>query len=800
MSDGSITAVVYSDQVHYKDGDAFKEIDNTLVENDGEYTNTESPIKIKLSKKFRNEKLVTLNSEDHELSWSYLRRDKKVFKSENQTDVNQDIDSSSDSTANSESEAVIIENFKTKSKRFLNKKEEKTNTSKVFSKAKYKRADPEIDLEYAVSGLGIKENIILNEKLSDNNSFDFKFKTNDLKIEKDKAGNLNFKDQSGKTIFIMPKGSMWDSSENSSFSSDVKYEFKQTDEGYIISVIPNQEWLNSSERIYPITIDPSITKTVSTGVMDMQCSSVNSNLNYKHEQHLSAEYSSVYTDRWVSYIKCMNLPGLSHGEIITGTKLRLKPLPGENSFGAGPNVYGYSPNNQISVKNITQTWDDNICWNTKPNSDDTHLDYIVTSNNTISDWNEWDITRAAKNWYTLDNPNDNYGLEMCSMDYNLVSIMRYVSTRNETYSTERPQFEFNYKNFIGTEPYWPYSSHGAGLNGVGRVNNYSGSLSVSENILSYSGHRNPLSITNTYSSTNFNEYANSYVHEKTFENGYSYSSSTGHGWSLDFNQMLYPIISTDPMYSQGFRYVYVDNDGTWHYFKETTLTDESQVTTTKIIDEDGLGLEIRPYKDDQGDINQNILCLLDKGGNKLIFERKSPDNPDNTCFTLISSQDFEGNEIEYEYTPIESLGGQLKITIIKEKLSKNSDSNFSNPVQDRITTITYEANGKISKITMPDHEVNKPREINFEYDLEKLTKITYLGGLYTSYSYDSGGRLFKVSTNEGTGRSVIYEYSAHKIGSLYWKPIYKNRIQKVTEYGSQMPKNSTIGNHITFFL
>lgn len=199
MSDGSITAVVYSDQIHYKDGNEFKEIDNTLVENNEEYINTESPVKIKFSKKFGNEKLVTLNSENHELSWSYLRKDKKILKSEFLASVNEEIDLSSDSVEDSESE-VKIENFKTKSKRFLNKKEEKTNTSKVFSKAKYKRADLEVDLEYAVSGLGIKENIILNEKLSDNNSFDFKFKTNDLKIEKDKAGNLNFKDQNGKTV------------------------------------------------------------------------------------------------------------------------------------------------------------------------------------------------------------------------------------------------------------------------------------------------------------------------------------------------------------------------------------------------------------------------------------------------------------------------------------------------------------------------------------------------------------------------------------------------------------------------
>lgn len=163
------------------------------------------------------------------------------------------------------------------------------------------------------------------------------------------------------------------------------------------------------------------------------------------------------------------------------------------------------------------------------------------------------------------------------------SALRFISTENTTYPNDKPQFEISYKEFVGEEDYWSYTSHGAGLNGSGQVNNYAGTLSVSENVLSYSGSRNPLSLANTYNNVNYNEHANGYIHTQTFAGGYSHSSSTGLGFRMSFNRLIYPIASTDLMYSDGWRYVYVDGDGTQHYFK---------VNGTVFTDEDGLGLTI----------------------------------------------------------------------------------------------------------------------------------------------------------------------------------------------------------------
>ncbi len=83
MSDGTMKAITYSDPVHYKDGDEFREIDNTLIESENEtYKNTNSPFKVNFSKNFKNKGLVKINSDNYEISLSYIKKKYKEFDNE----------------------------------------------------------------------------------------------------------------------------------------------------------------------------------------------------------------------------------------------------------------------------------------------------------------------------------------------------------------------------------------------------------------------------------------------------------------------------------------------------------------------------------------------------------------------------------------------------------------------------------------------------------------------------------------------------------------------------------------------
>lgn len=339
------------------------------------------------------------------------------------------------------------------------------------------------------------------------------------------------------------------------------------------------------------------------------------------------------------------------------------------------------------MKKVTGAWSGNTTWNTKPLTENTFQDYYRSSSSTLGDYNTWDITKIVKDWYALDNPNVNDGIELSTTNIGNISLLRYVSVYDTVNQDKKPYFEVNYREFVGEEEYWSYKSHSAGYKGVGNVNIYAGTLSVAENVLSYSGLRNPVSISNTYNNVNYNEQANSYFHTKEISGGYSRSSFSGLGFRFSFDKIVYPIPSDDYMYSHGdWRYIYIDGDGTQHYFK---------LDNNKIIDADGLGLTLTETTED----SQPIIEISDLQDNKLTFN-----NPDSEhgIYVLKSQSDNKENITTYAYS-------DGKITGITDAAGRS-------------TAITYiNGTNKVSKITAADG-----KEVNFSYDGERLKEIFYL--------------------------------------------------------------------------
>ena len=802
MSDGTMQAMIYSDQVHYKDGDSFKEIDNSLVP-DGvdKYKNTDSPLGVSVSRNFRNKNLITLSSDNHDLSWSYMKKKYKKFNTEeivreipeepkaqpeqppaptvaesDPAEVEGDLyegessaeaaqEERSDSEPTSEttpsvrteiitkkttikptqadvdaipeteqgSGAATIENLKDKPIDDENMR--KMSVNKLCSKVKFASSDQDIDLDYTISGLSLNENIILNKKLDDNDRFDF-ICTTDLALTKDDNGNLVFANESGKMVFTMPKGAMWDS--NNAISTDVEYEFTPISNGYIISVLPNRDWLESGDRLYPVTLNPPITTTLSSGIETTSASNGTQNTNWSHSNVIGVGAYAVGSNVYKGYVKCNVLPTFGRGEIITNARLELN-LPNNAS-----DAYMNNLRNVISVKSIEKPWDcSTMTYLNAPSTDNTIHDYVITD--TINKWYEWDITRMAKSWYSTSNPNSNNGIELSSQHEDSLSYIKFVSAQSSIYPNDKPRISISYKMFLGEEDYWSYTTTKAGYKGVSNVNNYAGTLSVSEDVLSYSGSRNPLSIVNTYNNCSYNDQANGYVHDHVFANGYPHSSYTGPGFRLSFNQLIYPIPDTDPLYNDDWRYVYVDGDGTQHYFKSANNV---------FVDVDGLNLTATVNVD-------NTIELKDLKDNTLIFGKPYASDE---AYVLLSSSDNEGNTITYNYG-VDPSTPSSKINTITDSAG-------------RVTTISYNNNAVVSAITAADG-----KQISFSYyDDGKLKEIAYPGDtegstISTGYSYDEQGRLSKVWTNAGVGGCVKYDYASNDYESTYFF-----KIRDITEY------------------
>ena len=785
MSDGSMKAVVYSDQVNYKDGNEFKEIDNTLIDGDNNtYKNTDSPFKVSLSKNFKNKNLVNIESNNHNVSMSYIKKKYKKFvdvSTSEETEQNKLISSAKDSEPlkqnleNKKSDAAgnklvsqaiceedlskipeteldlssaEIENLDKTKMHFKDENEEKIYIEKAYSKAKYQNSDVNVDLNYALSGLGLKENIILKNRSNDNDRFDFEIKT-DLNVSKDENGNINFKDSSEKNIFTMPKGCMWDA--NDAFSGDVNYEISKITGGYIISVIPNRDWIDDNSRSYPITIDPSITTSSDIDASSFECAYVvtdpsNPNLNYSNHKYIPVGTTDY---NYISFLKYTKLPEFSHGEIVTGSKFSMY-LP--SSYSDMPVTFGSLPQYDC-VHEVTEPWGDTtLTASSMPSVSNLVSDYAKVD--ATDKWYDWDMTKLVKTWYALDNPNNNFGFSFNTINPASYGLVRYASKTGEYSSTKAPKLEISYREFVGEENYWSYKSHEAGYKGVGKVNGYAGTLSVSENVLSYSGLLNPVSISNTYNNVNYIEQANAYFHTKEIPGGYSRSSFSGLGFRLSFDKAVYPLPSTDYMYSQGWRYIYIDGDGTQHYFK---------LENSKIVDEDGLGLTLTETTEN----SQPIVEIKDLKDNKLTFYK--PESTDE-LYVLESQEDNNGNKTTYNYT-------NNKITSITDAAN-------------RVTTISYvDSTNKVSKITAADG-----KEINFSYSGDRLKEISYPENMKTSYEYDHQGRLCLVSTNESLGRSVKYEYASNdKDSSNFFK------VRSFTEFGSQNASENTKGSTTEFW-
>lgn len=126
------------------------------------------------------------------------------------------------------------------------------------NKVLVKNVKANTDIEYVVDSERVKENIIVKER-AEKYEYDFDLELNNLTVgvsEDGKSLELTKKD-SGRLEFYIPSPVMFDA--NGESSEDVYYEIEQDNYDNIsIKVIANADWINSSDRAFPVTIDPQI--------------------------------------------------------------------------------------------------------------------------------------------------------------------------------------------------------------------------------------------------------------------------------------------------------------------------------------------------------------------------------------------------------------------------------------------------------------------------------------------------------------------------------------------------------------
>ena len=605
-SDGSYAIAAYDQQIHYENEQGeFEEIDNTFVSsndaavlsadydtNSRTYQNRAGRTKIEFQEKEFNAQVSN--------ALSVLGEEPQV--EEPQSSVSMEVEGQ---TVSWSYEGMLsgsiewedhVETQLTGDDAFL-------TVSGANSTGIYQNAFAYTDLQYVVSPEGIKENIILKDKQAEN-TWTMKVDIGSFTpVQKDEQ-TVELYGEGEAPVMIISAPLMVDAEEK--VSTDVTLSMSVTDHIMSLVITADEGFLQSEDTVYPVTVDPYFYLIASSEISisdtflseSKPSTSMRSNGMAMGSLIVGREASTYGKTRGL--LKLNTLPDLPAGSVITEANLILK------------NYYSYSGNKSmmVEVRKATGSWTESgATWNNSSGLYESDLQdyYIVPQNESPTNlFDTWEITRLMKGWYEGTIPN--YVVMLTALDAETASpasCTKYYSSNCPSYEGLYPTFFIVFRNNAGLEDYWTY--HRQSVNGgTGYINDYSGNLVFTIPVAETIGLNMPVGIDFVY---------NSHISNQHYKNNMG-ASINGAGWMTSYNQRLDPVSNVseysgiaDELIAQGFDYVWLDPDGTHHFFKKQS--------DGSYKDEDGLGLTMKTGQSYGSHTGLNII--EDKEGNKTVF-------------------------------------------------------------------------------------------------------------------------------------------------------------------------------------
>ncbi len=302
--------------------------------------------------------------------------------------------------------------------------------------AVYEALDKSHAYEYTSLNQGIKESIILNEK-PESNVFKFSLELKGLYAELNEEENtilLKEKSKSGTTdevIAVVDRPFMNDAS-GEAYSEELTYSLEEIEDGYyLITLTVSKKYLNSAERIYPITIDPTMTWKGSEAFLDVYVLNGSyADINFYDEDTRVMPVGIGSKGTYRTYFKLPNIKSKLADKYIDSAYLTV--------YETGK----CDADQTIRINRITESWTTTtLTWNNKPSY------YTVTYNNQFTtDGTQYQahkisLTAAVRNFInSTDNPN--YGFVMRNVTSD-PEYAEFYGSRVAT-STYRPKFVVTY--------------------------------------------------------------------------------------------------------------------------------------------------------------------------------------------------------------------------------------------------------------------------------------------------------------------------------------------------------------------
>ena len=329
MPDGSYKAVVYTQPVHRMDANGvWQDIDNRM---------DESTVK--------NKQAYVTSDGRTVFSKKISSKDATVFElTENGYSIKVSFadDGIKNTTAKLSNHA---EKYKPTGADDIETQYKKLNMIDNNTTIAYRNLLKGMTLEYVLSGNDVKENIVIKRK-ADDYTYAFIYELENLFAELNEDGSIDlFDENSGDFVCEIPAPYMYD--DDGAVSYDVSYALEDLGDGiYKLTVSADEEWINSSERAFPVVIDPTMTFDID--YKDTYINSSSPNTNYGGEDELWVSPSKI------TFLQFSDLPRLGDYVTVISAKIRLR-------------YYYYVKTGSLTVGayQVTENWNEHsLTWNT----------------------------------------------------------------------------------------------------------------------------------------------------------------------------------------------------------------------------------------------------------------------------------------------------------------------------------------------------------------------------------------------------------------------------------------------------
>lgn len=431
--------------LHYEENGELKEIDNTLIksnEDSSVLTNTANAYNVELPKKYTDNSEIKMDYEGYSISFKLID---DVSTSNGAIDRTNEIDV--DKT-NAESVAYA-----------------ESNISNLSSDITYQNILPDTDFQYSVHPNALKENIILNDIPNENYSVQYELNTGSLTAILNEDNSISLVDNENNEIFLLEAPYMIDSTDN--ICNDVTVALDGTENGYILTYLPDYSWLSSAGTAYPVTIDPTVTiygrDSAGQNIEDTFVTTTTKTKNKSTMTTVAVQNSS--SESW-GYYNIKTLPQLPENAKITNCTLNLFTTA---DVSTPYNLAMYALSDNASVDS---TYISNVTWNNKIDPNDTTIDLELTPHNPGQMC--FDITNLASKWY--QNTDLNRILVVKALDSTLKTT---IASSEYTINAEKiPYISLEYTIVDGINSDLQYHNQEAGLAGTAYINDYTGNLIV----------------------------------------------------------------------------------------------------------------------------------------------------------------------------------------------------------------------------------------------------------------------------------------------------------------------------------